>query len=225
MNGIHDMGGMHGFGKVEPEINEPTFHAAWESRVLAMNRALITAKEWNIDVGRYWIEMLPAHVYLTSSYYKRWFLRLENLCVARGLLNGAEIAAGHSSGAGRPLKGTALAAADVEKVLIRQCFARSPAAPARFKVGERVRARNLHPQSHTRLPRYVRGHVGVVERLHGCHVFPDAVVEAGTESPQWLYTVSFESRELWGPEADSTVQVSVDAFEPYLEATSTYEGR
>jgi nitrile hydratase beta subunit len=184
MNGIHDMGGMDGFGKVEPEANEPTFHAAWEGRVIAMNRAMVAAREWNIDVGRYWIEMLPAHVYLASSYYERWFLRLENLCVARGLVSRAEIAAGHSTGPGRPLKGNALAAADAEKVLARGSFGRPAPAPPRFKVGDRVRARNMHPQSHTRLPRYVRGHIDAVERLHGCHVFPDAAVEAGTESPQ-----------------------------------------
>ena len=176
------------------------------------------AREWNIDVGRYWIEMLPAHVYLASSYYERWFLRLENLCVARGLVSRAEIATGHSSGAGRPVQGTTLAAADAGKVLARGSYGRPAIAPAQFKVGDRVRAKNIHPHSHTRLPRYVRGHVGVIERLHGCHVFPDAVVEAGTESPQWLYTVNFDNRELWGADADPTVQVSVDAFEPYLDA-------
>jgi len=218
MNGVHDMGGMDGFGKVEPEANEPTFHAAWEGRVLGMSRALGATGEWTIDVGRYWIERLPAHVYLASSYYERWFRRLENLCVARGLVSRAELAAGHSSGPGRPLKRKPLLAADVEKSLARGSFGRPPAAPARFKVGDRVRARNIHPHSPTRLPRYVRGHVGIVERVHGCHVFPDAAVAAGTESPQWLYTVRFDNRELWGPDADPTVEVSIDAFEPYLEA-------
>ena len=90
--------------------------------------------------------------------------------------------------------------------------------PAKFKAGDRVRAKNIHPTTHTRLPRYVRGHVGVVERDHGCQVFPDtAAMEAG-ENPQWLYTVVFEGAELWGPDADPTVKISIDAFEPYLEA-------
>ena len=218
MNGVHDMGGMDGFGKVEPEANEPTFHGEWEGRVLAMSRAMGAAGEWNIDVGRYWIELLPPPVYLASSYYERWFLRLENLCVARGLVSREEIAAGRSSGAGRPLQGQPLAAAEAQKTLSRGSYGRPAPAPARFEVGDRVRARNMHPQSHTRLPRYVRDHVGVVERLHGCQVFPDAAVEVGTENPQWLYTVTFDGRELWGPDADPTVQVSVDAFEPYLEA-------
>jgi nitrile hydratase len=102
--------------------------------------------------------------------------------------------------------------------MVRGKFGRpAPAAP-KFKAGDRVRAKNIHPTTHTRLPRYVRGHVGVVERDHGCHVFPDtAAMEAG-EHPQWLYTVVFEGAELWGPDADPTVKISIDAFEPYLEA-------
>jgi len=217
MNGIHDMGGMDGFGKVNPEADEPVFHAAWEGRVLAMSRVMTVAKEWNIDIGRYWIELLPAHIYLASSYYERWFRRLENLCVARGLVGRREIEAGHSSGPGRALKGNVLAAADVDKVLGRGSYGRPASAAAKFQIGDRVRAKNMHPRSHTRLPRYARGHVGVVERQNGCHVFPDSMVESGTESPQWLYTVSFDNRELWGPDADPTVRISIDAFEPYLE--------
>lgn len=218
MNGIHDMGGMDGFGKVEPEADEPTFHGTWEGRVLAMSRAMTAAGEWNIDVGRYWIEKLRPDIYLASSYYERWFRRLENLCVARGLVAREEVDAGRSAGPGRPLKGQPLMAADVEKTLSRGCYSRPAKAPALFKVGDRVRARNIHPQSHTRLPRYVRDHIGIVERVHGCHVYPDAAVAHEIEEPQWLYTVTFDGRELWGPDADPTVQVSIDAFEPYLEA-------
>ena len=216
MNGVHDLGGMDGFGKVVPEPNEPAFHSAWEGRVLAMNRAMQATKEWNIDVGRYWIELLPAHFYLANSYYQKWFARLENLCLARGLVSRAEIAEGKSSGPGRPLKGKPLAAADVERTCARGSYSRPALAPARFKVGDRVQARNIHPKSHTRLPRYVRGHVGIVERLHGCHVFPDAVVATGNEAPQWLYTICFDGRELWGEDSDPTVTVSVDAWESYL---------
>jgi nitrile hydratase len=93
---------------------------------------------------------------------------------------------------------------------------RPPTAPPRFAVGDRVRMKNIHPRTHTRLPRYVRGHVGVIERIHGCHVFPD-VSALGVEEPHWLYAVRFDGRELWGPDGDPTVKVSVDAFEPYLD--------
>jgi nitrile hydratase len=211
------MGGMDGFGKVEPEPNEPVFHAPWEGRVMAMNRAMGAAGVWNIDVGRFSREMLPAHVYLASSYYRKWYLGLEQMLLERGLVDADEVAAGHALRPGKPLKRGKFDVAAVDRIMTRGSFSRPAPAPARFKPGDRVRAKNIHPVSHTRLPRYVRGHVGVVERLHGSHVFPDTVVAGQGESPQWLYTVCFDSRELWGPDADPTVKVSIDAFEPYLD--------
>lgn len=217
MNGIHDMGGMDGFGRVEPEPDEPVFHAAWEGRVLAMNRAMGASGSWNIDLGRSAIESLPPRVYLASSYYERWFLRLERLLVQGGLVEVGEIEAGRALRPGKALSRGPFTVADVERVLRRGSFGRPAPAPARFKPGDRVRAKNIHPRTHTRLPRYVRGHVGVVERLHGAHVFPDSTVLGKGEDPQWLYTVRFDSQELWGAEADPTAKVSVDAFEPYLE--------
>jgi len=217
MNGVHDMGGMDGFGKVEPEPNEPVFHEPWEGRVMAMNRAMGATGMWNIDVGRFSRETLPPHVYLASSYYRKWFLGLEQMLLDRGLVDADEIAAGHALRPGKPLKRGKFDLAAVDRVMTRGSFSRPAQAAARFKPGDRVRAKNIHPVSHTRLPRYVRGHVGVVERLHGSHVFPDTVVAGQGESPQWLYTVCFDSRELWGPDADPTVKVSIDAFEPYLD--------
>jgi nitrile hydratase len=217
MNGVHDMGGMDGFGKVEPEPNEPVFHAPWEGRVMAMNRAMGATGVWNIDMGRFSREMLPPQVYLTSSYYQKWFLGLRQMLLDRGLIDADEVAAGHALRPGKPLKRGSFTVADVARVMTRGSFRRPAPAAARFKPGDRVRAKNIHPKTHTRLPRYVRGHVGVVERDHGCHVFPDSVVAGQGENPQWLYTVRFESRELWGPDADPTVKISIDAFEPYLE--------
>jgi len=217
MNGVHDMGGMDGFGKVEPEPNEPVFHEPWEGRVMAMNRAMGSVGVWNIDIGRFSREMLPPHVYLASSYYRKWYLGLEQMLLERGLVDADEIAAGHALRAGKPLKRGKFDVAAVDRVMTRGSFSRPAQAAARFKPGDRVRAKNIHPVSHTRLPRYVRGHVGVVERLHGSHEFPDTVVAGQGESPQWLYTVCFDSRELWGDDADPTVKVSIDAFEPYLD--------
>jgi len=216
MNGIHDMGGMDGFGKVAPEPDEPPFHAAWEGRVLALNRVMPVTGEWNIDVGRYWIETLPPDVYLTSSYYRKWHVRLERLCLARGLITAAELASGHAAGAAKPVK-QVVHAAKADGLLVRKNYARPATAPARFAVGQSVRTRNMHPVSHTRLPRFARGHTGTIERIQGCHVFPDAIVAEGVERPEWLYTVTFDGRELWGPEADPTLSVSIEAFEPYLE--------
>jgi nitrile hydratase len=218
VNGVHDMGGMDGFGAIAREPNEPVFHAPWEGRVMALNRALGSLREWNIDIGRYWIELLSPETYLCSSYYERWLARLENLALARDLVSRAELVAGHADGPGRPVEGRALTPADVVGALIPGSFDRPARAPARFKVGDRVRAQNIHPRTHTRLPRYVRGHVGVIERVHGCHVFPDAVVAFGAEDPQWLYTVTFDGATLWGPDSEPGLRISIDAFEPYLDA-------
>jgi nitrile hydratase subunit beta len=218
VNGVHDMGGMDGFGKVEPEPNEPMFHTEWEGRVLAMVRAMGAAGAFNIDASRFYRETLAPHVYLSTSYYRKWLLGLEDLLIDRGFIAASEIAAGRAIEPAKPLKHGKFSLDDVERIMVRGKFGRAAPSPAKFKPGDRVRAKNIHPATHTRLPRYVRGHVGVVERDHGCHVYPDtAAIEAG-ENPQWLYTVVFDGAELWGPDADPTVKISIDAFEPYLEA-------
>jgi nitrile hydratase subunit beta len=219
MDGVHDMGGMHGFGKVEPEANEPVFHAPWEGRCLALNRAMGAIGAWTIDEGRAGIEELPPEVYLARSYYGKWALRLQNMVVARGLAGADELAAGHALHAAKPLK-RKLTVADVPRTLTRGAFGRQAPAPARFRINDRVRTKNIHPPTHTRLPRYARGHVGVIEAIRGCHVFPDSTAVGGGENPQWLYTVRFEARELWGESADPTLTVSIEAFEPYLEAAA-----
>jgi nitrile hydratase len=217
MNGVHDMGGMDGFGKVEIEPNEPVFHAEWEARVMALVRAMGAAGAFNIDTSRFYREALPPHVYLSSSYYKKWLLGLEDLLVDKGFVAPDEVKAGHALRQTKAPKRGKFTRDDVERILVRGTFTRAAPAPAKFKAGDRVRAKNIHPATHTRLPRYVRGHVGVIERDHGCQVFPDsASLEAG-ENPQWLYTVVFDSAELWGADADPTVKISIDAFEPYLE--------
>jgi nitrile hydratase len=217
MNGVHDMGGMDGFGKVEVEPNEPVFHADWEARTMALVRAMGAAGAFNIDTSRFYREALPPHVYLSSSYYKKWLLGLQDLLVAKGYVGRDEVDAGQARTPAKPLKRGKFTLDQVERIMVRGKFGRPAPQPAKFKAGDRVRAKNIHPLTHTRLPRYVRGHVGVVERDHGCHVFPDsAAIEAG-ENPQWLYTVVFDGRELWGADADPTVKISIDAFEPYLE--------
>jgi nitrile hydratase len=216
MDGVHDMGGMDGFGKVEPESNEPVFHEAWEGRVMAMNRTLGAAGAWNIDMARYSREELPPAVYLASSYYERWQLAMEQLLVERGLVDADELAEGAALRPGKRLRRGKFTAGDTERVMARGSFERPASAPPRFSPGDAVRARNIHPRAHTRLPRYVRGRAGIVERIQGCHVFPDASA-LGREEAEWLYTVRFEGRELWGEETDPTLTVSVEAFEQYLE--------
>jgi nitrile hydratase beta subunit len=217
MNGVHDMGGMDGFGPVEAEPNEPVFHHDWEGRVMAMVRAVGANGGLNIDMQRFSREMLPPEVYLRSSYYKKWFLAFERTLIERGMVGEDEVAAGHTLRESMPLKRGTFSLTDVPRVETRGSFAREPQAPAVFKPGDRVRARNINPVTHTRLPRYVRGHTGVIERNNGCHVFPDSAAHGHGDNPQWLYTVVFDGRDLWGADTDPTVKVSIDAFEPYLE--------
>jgi nitrile hydratase subunit beta len=217
VNGVHDMGGAHGFGPVTPERDEPVFHADWERRAFALTVAMGLTGEWSLDASRFARESLPPADYLSSTYYQIWFAALERQLADGGLVAADELAARRALRPPRPVKRT-LSATDVLPTLGRGGPTRREAPrAARFDAGDRVRAINMHPPTHTRLPRYVRGRVGTVERVHGCHVFPDTHAHDRGEDPQWLYTVRFDGRELWGAGADPTIAVSIDAFEPYLE--------
>ncbi len=217
MNAIHDMGGMDGFGKVEPAPHEPVFHAPWEGRVIAMMRAMGAAGAWNLDMFRAAREQQPPAVYLTSSYYKSWLLSVETLALRFGYVAPEELAAGHALHPPRSPPRDVLRAKDVQAAVRRGSYERPSTSPALFKSGDRVRAKNMHPPAHTRLPRYARGRLGVIQRVLGCQVFPDSSAVGSGEDPQWLYTVVFEGRELWGADADPALKISIDAFEPYLE--------
>src|SRR5580693_4026453 len=143
-NTIHDMGGMHGFGPVEPEPNEPVFHAAWEGRVHALQRAMGAAELWSIDGGRASLETLPPATYLASTYYQRWFLGLERRVLRYGLVGEDELAAGHSLRPGAPLSNK-ITPADAAKPPVRGNFERPSTVPARFKPGDRVRTTEINP--------------------------------------------------------------------------------
>jgi nitrile hydratase len=217
MNGAADMGGMHGFGPVQVEPNEAVFHADWERRIFALNNAAGASGAWNLDAFRQTRESIPPPEYLALSYYALWVVSLENLMIEYGLATAEEIAAGRSLGSANPVAAKA-SAADIARIIARGTpYDRPPSGPARFKAGDRVRARNMHPKTHTRLPRYVRGHVGVIARVDGCHVFPDSNAIGRGDDPHWLYTVRFDGRELWGENADPTASVSLAAWEPYLD--------
>ena len=217
MNGAQDLGGMHGFGPVQPEANEPVFHGEWEKRAFALTLAMGMPGGWNIDMSRSARESIPPPDYLRKTYYDIWFTALEKLMLERGLISKEDLAAGHKVTPPLPNR-PVLKPADVAKVLYRGGpTERDTNTAPLFKAGDRVRTKNIHPATHTRLPRYVRGHAGAIERVLGCHVFPDSNALGAGENPQWLYTVAFDARELWGPQGDPTVKVSVDAWEPYLE--------
>ncbi len=218
MNDAHDMGGVLGFGAVETESDEPVFHADWERRVFALTRAMGATGEWNLDEVRFAREDREPVEYLAMSYYERWLAGLERLLAERGLVDREEVAAGRSLRTGRAVR--RVLATEEAATLGRANPRRQPPRRARFAPGDRVRADNTHPTGHTRLPRYVRGHVGQVLLVHGVHVFPDSHAHGRGEDPQWLYTVCFNGTELWGAETDPRLTVSVDAFEPYLVPAS-----
>lgn len=210
-----DLGGQAGHGAVVPEPEGELFHADWEPRALAITLAMGATGAWNIDQSRAARETLPD--YAERSYYQIWLGALERLMAERGLLSADELHAGHAAQPGPPLART-LHASDVPAVLARGSPTVRPSdAQPRFAVGSAVRMRADAVPYHTRLPGYARGKCGVVTAAHGAHVFPDAHAQGQGERPCWLYSVAFESSELWGADAAPGVSVSIDAWDPYLE--------
>ena len=182
MNGVHDMGGMHGFGKVEPDADERPFHASWEARVLAMQRAIRSARAWNIDMSRDAIERQPPQRYLAASYYERWLMGMETNAVEKGLIDPDEMAAGRALRPGKPVAHV-MTKEDLGHSFHRGSFSRPPSREARFAPGDRVRTRNINPPTHTRLPRYARGREGQIEAVRGCHVFPELGHDGARRGP------------------------------------------
>ena len=215
MNTIHDMGGMDGFGPIEPEENEPVFHHRWEGRVFALTRAVGRwgrGRDW--PGFRFTLESIPPDEYLRMSYYERWFHMMTSRLLGSDLITDTELETGYAdpgavtpemlpaSRSGSP--GFGLLDLDV---------------PARFSPGDLVRARNLHPRGHTRQPRYVRGRVGTVVEDFGVYALQDsdAAGQQPGDRPQHVYSVRFEARELWGDRAGAGDSVYVDLWEDYLE--------
>src|SRR5215813_8448124 len=138
----------------------------FRSRVFALTMAAGRPGKWNIDMGRFARENRPPADYLNKSYYEIWLAGLETLLGERGLVSADEIVAGHPLGEPKRVDGI-LRHGDVETLLYRGRPTGRPASdPARFRIGDRIRAKNIHPTTHTRLPRYVRGRAGVIESLH-----------------------------------------------------------
>ncbi len=216
MNGIHDMGGMAGMGEILYEQDEPVFHARWESRVFALNRAMRAWQKSNIDVFRRDIEQLPAGDYLQLSYYERWLAALEKEVVADGFLTAEELRNGKAVGDSKqatpalPLE----FAREVDRGIPSSA---DPSIPALFAAGQQVRTRNMHPSGHTRLPRYARGRSGEIARDHGVYTFPDTSAHHQGEKRQHVYSVRFAARELWGPQAAARDSVYLDLWDDYLE--------
>ncbi len=224
MDGIHDMGGMHGFGRLEFEDSEPVFHHEWEGRVFAINWAVLAAAGMSLDAGRSGIEQLPPSDYLRLPYFGRWFSALCVSLVASGVITEEQKATIDSGQLlGLPVveptdsDGGAKPRAGLDLALKGNPSQREIDPEAAFQVGDSVRGKNIHPASHTRIPRYVRGRQGVVIADRGGRVFPDTNAIGLGENPCRLYSVRFMARELWGDNANCNDSVMLDLWEPYLE--------
>jgi nitrile hydratase beta subunit len=219
MNGVHDMGGMHGLGQLEIEPNEPVFHEQWEARTFALTRALNALRMWPIDESRYQLEQIPAADYLRMSYYDKWFTRLVALLLRRGIVSAAEIASARADPEAQVATNAFTADRVPSNALNRNIISTDDLKILpRFRAGERVRARNLNPLGHTRLPRYARGKAGTIERDHGVHIFPDTNAHGLGQKRQHVYSVRFAARQLWGPDAAPQDSVYLDLWDDYLDS-------
>jgi len=221
MNGVHDMGGMHGFGPIAPDAAEPLFHEPWERDVLALTLAMGARGVWTLDESRFARESIKPADYLSIGYYRIWLRALEYLMEKHQLLDIDElnqfietgVVGEHRAEFPKPI----LSADAVAGALKAGSPVDRPSTDsALFRVGQPVRVKNLNPKGHTRLPRYVRGHIGVIHAVHGCHVYPDTNAHQNGEQPTWLYNVRFDATELWG-EASTASSVHVDCWQPYLD--------
>jgi nitrile hydratase subunit beta len=217
VNGAHDMGGQQGMGPLEYERDEPVFHAPWEARIYALTRAMRAWRKWNLDADRHALEVLPPVDYLRMSYYERWAHRLAAQVVKHGLVSKEEIDSGKAA-PGSTMANPAFSLATSARWLSRDiASSQDPEVRPLFKVRQRVRARNINPTGHTRLPRYARGKTGVIVRDHGVYLFPDSNAHFQGEKRQHVYSVRFAATELWGESASPRDSVYLDLWDDYLE--------
>jgi nitrile hydratase len=221
MNGIHDLGGMHGFGPVEAEPNEPVFHEDWERRIFALTLAMMV---WRLgSLRRAWEQMPPAE-YLATSYYEHWLFALRWLLAQSDLVDPRELERMSEAPETVPpppiaakVRDGALAPEDAVALRPSRGGGLEDSVAPRFAPGQTILTRNINPVGHTRLPRYARGRHGVIERDYGVFVFPDSSVAGEGQRPQHVYSVRFEARELWGAAASATDGVYIDLWDDYLD--------
>ena len=206
MDGIHDLGGMQGFGPVGHSAAEPVFHDRWEALAFALLWVVEDALDATEGELRYAMERMDPGHYLTASYYEHWLTAAATLAVEHGLVTRSELEA--RSGGRFPLSGPVLAPLVTD--------AGPDVDEARFGVGDRVRVRECHPAGHTRCPRYVRGKAGVVVRVDGTYSVPDIEAHGAARRHEPTYSVRFDAAELWR-DGQRNVSVHVDLWDSYLE--------
>jgi nitrile hydratase beta subunit len=226
MDGIHDLGGRQGFGKVHLGTehrgdNEPPFHERWEAAVFAMSAAGARAGAWNnTDRFRHGIERIDPVAYLSHGYYGRWLGGIETLLVEAGIIRRAELTAlALELGASEwdLIASVPSATPDpLNEVAAAPTASRPTSSPPRFTNGDRVLTIANGTTGHTRIPSYARGRTGIILDSHGTWVYPDSNAHGLGEAPQHLYTIRFSAAELWGGEAEPGTWIHLDLFEPYL---------
>jgi nitrile hydratase subunit beta len=216
MNGIHDLGGMHGFGPVDAEADEPVFHHDWEKRVFALLVPLSAAAPFCVDEFRHAIERMVPASYLQTTYFEHWLHGFETLALEKGVVTTEELRNGHAAAGSKPGTPSVLASA-VEKITTTGRSARVDAeVKAKFKEGDMVVVKNINPPTHTRMPRYVRDKLGCIDRDHGVFVLPDSAAHGKGDKPQHCYSVYFSAQELWGTKVSRNDSVYVDMWDDYL---------
>jgi nitrile hydratase beta subunit len=217
MTGPHDLGGQTGFGPISPCGNSAAFAAEWEKRVLGLTLCVSWLGLWTIDEFRYALESIDPVTYFSVSYFERWLIGLQALLDEKGLTETDSKSFGDGSVSELPI-GKILRAVDVDTGLAAGPSDHPCVSRPRFSAGDRVRTKAFTSSGHTRLPAYARAKSGVVESVQGFYTFPDDNAHHRGANPQWLYTVVFDGRTLWGSRADEQLTTSIDAWESYLDA-------
>ena len=219
MDGVHDLGGMHGFGAIAIDDGYHPFDETWQARVFATNLAL-SVHTGNVDRFRFLIESMPPGQYLAGSYYERWLASQLATAEEKGFLDSDQL---QSIREGR-VPDTSPAGTEALTPGIVSLFVNAPSpgtrdlsGSPRFRAGDKVKARNRRIPGHTRLPRYVRGHPGEIVKDNGNQLFPDTHARTGEEEMQRLYTVSFAATDLWGQDANPNDSVRLDLWDAYLD--------
>ena len=225
MNGIHDIGGKHGFGPIVPEADEPPFHAPWEGR---MHGIAVTCQVTGVNSTpeqRTTIENMSPALYLSTSYYEKWLYAYEKILNDKSVVTTAELnkrvqeqadqrmvahpdAPSNPSAYAKKLRTVLYNGTPHDRPLDR---------PAKFKAGDHVRPKNINTVDHTRLPSFTKGKLGMIEVYHGAHCHHEALAAGKGDVPEHLYAVKFTGDELWGHDGRSTDAVYVDLFENYLD--------
>ncbi|HKN40424.1 MAG TPA: nitrile hydratase subunit beta [Acidimicrobiia bacterium] len=226
MNGVHDLGGTEGLGRVAPtkEGEEPVFYSDWERAVFAMLVPSLLAGI-NLDEFRHGIERMHPAEYLSSRYYEHWLYTMEKNLIEKGVIDAKELEERtryylENPGAPLPARQDAEQTRSLLEIMRAGVSTRMPKqGDPQFKPGQPVRVKNYHPSGHTRLARYLRGKLGIVDRVYDSFVFPDTNSKLEGENPQHVYSVRFDAQEVWGPETSEPAEmIYFDFWEPYLEA-------